>query len=98
MATSFSLLRSYTVSWHTRNTSQTKKYTPLEEENEEMHNEREKWEGKQTARFLHPAISNMAQILNGKENQGQNLTKTQRSVIQLDSEWMNPANDPHAVK
>jgi hypothetical protein len=40
----------------------------------------------------------MTQILNGKENQGQNLTKTQRAVIQLDSEWMNPANDPHAVK
>ena len=71
---------------------------PLEEENEEIHNERDEWEGKQTARFLHPAISDMSQILNGIENQGQNLTKTQRAVIQLDSDWMNPANDPHAVK
>ena len=50
---------------------------PLEEEDEEIHNERDEWEGKQTARFLHPAISDMAQILNGLENQGRNLTKTQ---------------------
>ena len=71
---------------------------PLEEENEEIHNERDEWEGKQTARFLHPDISDMAHLLNGIENQGQNLTKTQRSVIQLDSDWMDPANDPHAVK
>jgi hypothetical protein len=71
---------------------------PLEEENEEIHNERDEWEGKQTARFLHPAISDMAHLLNGIENQGQKLTKTQRAVIQLDSVWMNPANDPHAVK
>jgi ribonuclease HI len=71
---------------------------PLEEEEEEIHNERDKWEGKQTARFLHPAISDMAQLLNGIENQGRNLTKTQRAVIQLDNDWMNPANDPHAVK
>jgi hypothetical protein len=40
----------------------------------------------------------MVQILNGMENQGQNLTKTQRTVIQLDSDWMNPGNDPHTVK
>jgi hypothetical protein len=40
----------------------------------------------------------MAQLLNGIENQGQNLTKAQRAVIQLDSDWMNPANDPHTVK
>ena len=71
---------------------------PLEEENEEIHNERDEWEGKQTARFLHPAISDMAHILNGIGNQGQNLTKTQWAVIQLDSDWMNPANDPHVVK
>jgi uncharacterized protein YicC (UPF0701 family) len=60
-------------------------------------NERE-WEGKQTARFLHPTISDMAQLLNGIENQGRNLTKTQRVVIQLDNDWMNPVNDPHMVK
>ena len=42
---------------------------PLEEENEEIHNERDEWEGKQTARFLHPAISDMAHLLNGMENQ-----------------------------
>jgi hypothetical protein len=71
---------------------------PLEEENEEIQNERDEWEGKQTARFLHPAISDMDHLLNGIENQGQNLTKTQRAVIQLDSDWMNPTNDPHAVK
>jgi hypothetical protein len=50
---------------------------PLEEEDEEIHNERDEWEDKQTARFLHPAISDMAQLLNGIENQGRNLTKTQ---------------------
>jgi hypothetical protein len=70
----------------------------LEKEGEEIHNERDEWEGKKTARFLHPAISDMAQILNGIEKQGRNLTKTQRAVIQLDNDWMNPANDPHAVK
>jgi hypothetical protein len=71
---------------------------PLEEEEEEIHNERDKWEGKQIARFLHPAISDMAQLLNGIENQGRHLTKAQRAVIQLDNDWMNPAYDPHAVK
>ena len=70
---------------------------PLEEEDEEIHNERDEWEGKQTVRFLHPAISDMCQLLNGIENLGQNLTKTQRAVIQLDNDWRNPANDPHAV-
>jgi hypothetical protein len=71
---------------------------PLEEENEEIQNERDEWEGKHTARFLHPVISDMAHLLNGIENQGQNLTKAQQAVIQLDSDWMNPANDPHTVK
>jgi ribonuclease HI len=71
---------------------------PLEEEEEEIRNERDEREGKRTARFLHPAISDMAQLLNGIENQGQNLTKTQRAVIQLDNDWMNPAYDPHVVK
>ena len=71
---------------------------PLEEEDEEVQNERDKGEVKQTARFLHPSISDMAQLLNGIENLGRNLTKTQRVVIQLDNDWMNPANDPHAVK
>jgi hypothetical protein len=40
----------------------------------------------------------MAQHLNGKENLGQSLTRIQRAVTQLDNEWMNPANDPHAIK
>ena len=71
---------------------------PLEEESEEIRNRRDDWEGKQTARFLHPAISNMAQHLNGRENLGHSLSKIQRAVTQLDSEWMNPANDPHSVK
>ncbi len=71
---------------------------PLEEEEEEIHNERDEWEGKKTDRFLHPSISNMDQLLNGIENQGRNLTKTQGAVIQLDNDWMNPANDPHVVK
>ena len=71
---------------------------PLEEENEEIINKRDDWEGKKTTPFLHPAISNMAQYLNGKENLGQRLTRIQRVVTQLDNEWMNPGNDPHNVK
>jgi hypothetical protein len=71
---------------------------PLEEEEEEIRNERDEREGKRIARFLHPAISDMSQLLNGIENQGRNLTKTQRAVIQLDNDWINPAYDPHVVK
>ena len=66
---------------------------PLEEENEEIRNKQDDWEGKKTDRFLHPSISNMAQYLNGRENQGQRLTRIQRPVTQLDNEWMNPANE-----
>jgi hypothetical protein len=104
METSFSPPWNYAVSYQQHLPDQRVWVTtaeavfPLEEENEEIHNERDEWEGKQTARFLHPAISDMVHLLNGIENQGQNLTKRQRDVIQLDSDWMNPANDPHEVK
>jgi hypothetical protein len=48
---------------------------PLEEEEEEMRNEVDDWEGKTTVRFLHPVISNLTQHLNGKEHIGHNLTR-----------------------
>ncbi len=70
---------------------------PLEEEREEIHNELDDWEGKKTARFLHPVISELARHLNGKVNMGHNLTRIQRTIVKIDNEWMNPVNDPHVI-
>jgi hypothetical protein len=71
---------------------------PLEEEEEEIHNELDDWEGKTTTRFLHPPISDLVQHLNHQGNMGHSLTRIQRTVTNLDNEWMNPANDPHMVQ
>ena len=45
----------------------------------------------------HPAISRLDQHLNGKETIGHNPTRIHRAVMNLDDEWMNPANDPHVT-
>ena len=71
---------------------------PLEEEEEEIHNQTDDWEGKTTARFFHPAISNLSKHLNREEHIGHNLTRTQRAVTKLDDDWANPANEPHDTK
>jgi len=71
---------------------------PLEDEEEEIHNQTDDWEGKTTTRFLHPAISNLTKHLNMEEHIGHILTRTQRDVTKLDDDWANPASEPHDTK
>ena len=71
---------------------------PLEEENEEIHNERDEWEGKQTARFLHPSISNMPNFLSQRKGKPrtkphQNTASCHTTRQRLDEPSKRPSRD-----